>query len=264
MALELEARLDNLLSTVQREMADVDLFIPIPEREECPICMIPLPISDKDVTFMTCCGKDVCCGCTYKNMIAENKANRTPELEYKCAFCRQPAPDEPQKIKALKRLLKRNSPEAFMQMACEHSSGENVFQSDTKALEMYIRAAELGNAKALWSIGTYCYDGIAVEGDVPKSLQFFEAAAKKGNTIAHRKLAYVEETNGNMSRSIKHLTVAASAGCQESMDILMKMYRDELLSKEELTRILRAYQVSNDKMKSKDRDDAKGFFEGLF
>ena len=45
--------------------------------------MIPLPISDKDVTFMPCCGKDVCCGCTYKNMIAENKANRTPELEYR-------------------------------------------------------------------------------------------------------------------------------------------------------------------------------------
>ena len=40
--------------------------------------------------------------------------------------------------------MKRNHPEAFMQMASEHRSGANVFQSDTKALDMYIRAAELG------------------------------------------------------------------------------------------------------------------------
>ena len=93
-----------------------------------------------------------------------------------------------------------------------------------------------------------------------KSLQFHEAAAKKGNTIAHRKLAYLEETNGNKNRSIKHLTVAASAGCQESMDILMRLYKKEFVSKEDLTQTLRAYQTSNDLTKSKDRDDARAFY----
>jgi len=42
--LELEARLDNLLATAQTETADIDLLAPLPEREECPICLIPLPI----------------------------------------------------------------------------------------------------------------------------------------------------------------------------------------------------------------------------
>ena len=44
-SLELKARLDTLLSTAQAETADIDLFatIDIQEREECPICMIPLP-----------------------------------------------------------------------------------------------------------------------------------------------------------------------------------------------------------------------------
>ena len=43
-SLELEARLDNLLSTAQEETKDIDLFAPIPAREECPICLQILPI----------------------------------------------------------------------------------------------------------------------------------------------------------------------------------------------------------------------------
>lgn len=61
-SLELEARLDNLLSTAQTETADIDLFEPINEKEECPICMIPLLPADTDATFMYCCGKNVCNG----------------------------------------------------------------------------------------------------------------------------------------------------------------------------------------------------------
>jgi len=43
-----------------------------------------------------------------------------------------------------------------MRMATLYEEGNGVFQSDTKALEMYIRAAELGNANAYAGIGL-CY-----------------------------------------------------------------------------------------------------------
>ena len=59
-----------------------------------------------------------------------------------------------------------------------------------------------------------------------------------------------------MQTSIKHTKVAASAGDQDSMDGLMKAYRDKLIAKEELTQILRAHQTSSNEMKSKDRDEA--------
>ena len=84
-SLELEARLDNLLSTAQTETADIDLFAPIPEREECPICMIPFHIEEGGVIFMSCCGKNVCKGCICKNVITDDQAG----AEHKCAFCRQ-------------------------------------------------------------------------------------------------------------------------------------------------------------------------------
>ena len=88
--------------------------------------------------------------------------------------------------------------------------------------------------------------------NLSRVFEFLEIAAKKGNVLAHNMLA-VDDTQ----KSIKHRKVAASAGYQVSMDELMANYKDNLLSKEELTHTLRAFQTSNDLMKSKDRDDAR-------
>ena len=72
-SLELEARLNNLLSTAQTETADSDIFAPIPEREECPICLIPLPLVECEISFYACCGKSICRGCTWKHMLSDMK-----------------------------------------------------------------------------------------------------------------------------------------------------------------------------------------------
>jgi len=77
---------------------------------------------------------------------------------------------------------------------------------------------------------------------------------------AHQELARFHcWENEDIQLCIKHFKVAASAGDKESMDTLtlMKMYKDKLLSKENLTQALRAFQTSENAMKSKDRDDAR-------
>jgi len=243
--LELEARLDNLLSTAQEETKYIDIFAPIPEKEECPICMIPLPITRNEILFMSCCGKDICNGCVHKHIMTEMKKNK--QTEYKCAFCCQP----PQKsdIKALKRLMKKNNPHAFMAMAEKYVSGDDgVIQSETRSLEMRIRAAELGHTRAYLLIGEYYLEGNAVEHDYSKALVFWEIAAKKGEIHAHVQL-------------IEHMKVAASAGDQDSMDDLMTKYKEKFLSKDDITQTLRAFQASSNAIKSKDRDEAKAFFK---
>jgi len=146
-SLELEARLNNLLTTSLAETANIDLFASL-EKEECPICMIPMPFDESEVLFMTCCGKYVCHGCSYKRTIIDMK--------------------------------KKNG--------------------------------------VRWHI---------------------------------------------IKTSIEHLTVAASAGNKVSMDKLMKMYKKNALSKEDLTQTLRSFQTSSNEMKSKDRDDARAFLEML-
>jgi len=55
-----------------------------------------------------------------------------------------------------------------------------MLQSYTRALEMYICAAELGNAEAFEKIGSCYHTGIAVEEDKSKALEYWEVAAKKG------------------------------------------------------------------------------------
>ena len=159
-SLELEARLDNLLSTAQEETANVDLFAPIPEKEECPICMIPHPLKDTQGSiFHPCCGKIICGGCIYKSITRKVKDDSATKMEdFKCAFCRQKPPEND--IKALKKLMKKKNPHAFMKMAIRYKNGNHVLQSYTRALEMYICAAELGSANAFENIGTCYYRGL--------------------------------------------------------------------------------------------------------
>ena len=47
------------------ELLDKKLFKEPPPREECPICMLPLPYENKTVTFKSCCGKLICYGCIH-------------------------------------------------------------------------------------------------------------------------------------------------------------------------------------------------------
>ena len=248
--LELEARLDNLLSTAQEETADIDLFAAIPEREECPVCMMPHPLLEGETIFVPCCGKHICLGCIHKRALVEMKKG-IPTHKHKCAFCCQLTPKSG--VKALKKLMKKNNPLAFMVMAERYKEGDGVFQSDTKYLEMRICAAELGYADAFGSIGYHYSLGTAVVQDISKALDFWAVAAKKGSIYAHNLLSNFHRSNGNQE-SINHLKVAASAGHQQSMDDLMKAFKDKLLSKEELSQTLRAYQASHDKTKSKERD----------
>ena len=251
-SLELEARLDNLLRTAQTEMANIDLFAPIEEREECPICLIPLPLIEDEISFYACCGKNICGGCIHKQIATNIKKGLLDFHEYKCAFCRQP--ESINLIKAIKKQMKKNNPDAFMAMAREYIAGKDVIRSDTKAIEMYIRAAELGRAEAFGAIGSHYERGILKQ-DNSKALEFYEVGAKKGSVQAHKDLAHFAVTvSMDIQKSNNHLKVAASAGDKEAMDNLMTAYKHEEISKEELTQILRVFQSSSNEMKSKDRD----------
>ena len=217
-SLELEARLDNLLSTAQAETANIDLFAPITEREECPICLLPLPIIENESAFMQCCGKTICAGCVYRHFLTDikNGGGQCDDDSLKCAFCRQlPLPTNP--IKKVKKLMKKNHPEAFLQMADKYESGEGVLQSNTRALDLYTRSAELGFFEAFVHIGRHYYTGTVVEKDYSKVLAFYEVAAKKGSIYAHRWLALFHESERNEDQhKIGHLKVAASAGDKDS------------------------------------------------
>ena len=119
---------------------------------------------------------------------------------------------------------------------------------------MYIRAAELGKASIFVCIGRHYRDGLVVGEDRSKYRLCLEIAAKKGSIHGHRGLSNTETVSGNTETAVKHWRVAARAGCGYSMDNLMIAFRNNMLTKDELAQILRAFQSSRDALKSSDRD----------
>ena len=73
-----------------------DLWKPHPPTEECPVCMVPLPLDNAKSMYFACCGKTLCFACCDEHDRALHVTNRKrgkkklPPLEFTCAFCRIP------------------------------------------------------------------------------------------------------------------------------------------------------------------------------
>ena len=42
------------------ELREEKLFSNPPEREECPICFLPMPFEKEKFSYRACCGKEIC------------------------------------------------------------------------------------------------------------------------------------------------------------------------------------------------------------
>jgi len=64
---------DNNVDNIAEDICDLEtsdddeLFAEPPPKEDCPICMLPIPYStnmcEVATLFMPCCGKNICRGC---------------------------------------------------------------------------------------------------------------------------------------------------------------------------------------------------------
>ena len=79
------------------ELHDEALFKQPPPKEDCPICMLPLPSLYTGKRYKSCCGKDICSGCIHAVQIRDGAGL--------CPFCRNPTP--PTRPEGLKQYNKR-------------------------------------------------------------------------------------------------------------------------------------------------------------
>ena len=105
-----------------------------PSEEECPICMISLPINVNRSVFKLCCGKIICNGCMYAMEVSE-------ETKDFCAFCRKPPPNsDEENLKRTKNLVDKGNAEAFNHLAGLYSHGFNGLTQDyQKANELWLK-----------------------------------------------------------------------------------------------------------------------------
>ena len=188
-----------LMSSADDEVASTSLlFKHHPPRQECPICMLPLPLSDGMVTYQECCGKNICSGCFY----ADAAENNIRDI---CPFCRTSAhTSEVELIERFKKRAELDDAEAIYRLGYYYRRGVYGLPRDqNKALKLGLRAGKLGCAAAYCYVG-YAYDhGEGVEWDMKKGIYYYELAAMGGNVEARYNLGIWEARVGNMNRATR-------------------------------------------------------------
>ena len=99
------------------EIYDEALFKdPPPNTEECPICLLPLPLGN-EVSFQSCCGKRICDGCSFSMTLSRAKIEANSRGKTKaqlCAFCREPSTESDEEAVArAKKLIETQNDNAW-------------------------------------------------------------------------------------------------------------------------------------------------------
>ena len=121
------------------------------------------------------------------------------------------------------------------------------------ANELLRKAGELGCAGAYFNLGNSYSVGNGVEIAKKKAKHYYELAAMKGDVYARINLGCSEGQAGNDQRAIKHFILAARAGHEEALEGVNIGYKHGIVTKDEYANTLRAYQKSQDEMKSEMR-----------
>ena len=244
------------------ELKDERLYTQGQERSEddsCPICLLLIPLpKDSHSVFMVCCMKRVCNGC---HLAAQKRG-----MMHDCPFCRTTvASDDASMLVMAQKRVDAKDPQAIKflgDMYCRGVGG--VEQNVPRALELWREAAELGLSEAHFNLGNRYMngkisDGKGVTHHIAKGVRHWGMAAMKGNVEARCNLGYLELSNGNHERAIKHLLIAAKMGDKVALDYVKKMFGGGLATKEQYAEALKGYQAANVEMKSPERDEAKAF-----
>ena len=231
-----------------------------PPKEDCPICMVPIPYSigmcGVYTTYQPCCGKTLCKGCVEAARIEIEKGN----MKDSCAFCRVPNTYSDEKmLERVHKRMKLNDAEAFCWLGGVLWSGAitGFPQDKNKAVEYFIKAAKLGSCKAHNALALALYTGQGgVEHNDDKAFHHLKIAAIGGHEYARYKLGTVERNNGNTDLAVKHLIASARAGYVEALKEVGKGYKHGFVTKDEYASTLQAYQDSIDEVKSEQRSIA--------
>jgi len=235
------------------ELHDEKLFKqPPPKEEDCPICFQLLPMLNTGRGYYTCCGKTICSGCIHAVHMVDD--------EEKCPFCRTPAPDDEENIRRLKKRIELGDDVAIYGLGCYYSNRKyGLHQNYAKALELWHRAAEMGNIESYHNIGDAYLHGRGVQRDMKKARHYWEIAAMAGDVDVRFNLGVSEKNAGKMDRALKHWMLGVRGGQSDSLAAVKGLFTNGHATKEDYTKALRARQEYLDEIKSVQRDEAVAF-----
>ena len=254
-----EVQAATFKSINEEEIKNKKLFQDPPPKEDCSICMLPMPFAGEldgrfRFDYQCCCGKRVCSGC----IDAAKVEIRKGKMKDLCPLCREPrTPTFKEDMKRCKKRMKLKDAHAFYVMGDQYYNGRwGLPQHLSKACELWKQAAELGSVHAHCGLGDAYSRGAGVEQDGKKARYHFEIAAMGGHENARHALGSIEEVSGNRRLGMYHVMFAARSGYELSMKAVGEAYKigEEYkvgyVTKDEYAATLRAYKESYDEMES--------------
>lgn len=153
--------------------------------------------------------------------------------------------------------MENNNAYAMGFAANHYLAGSKGFPRDAKkAMELLLKAGELGNDLAHCKLGDIYDTGTEVEKDVNKARHYWGLAAIGGNLLARFNLGVSYSYAADIDRAFKHFMIGAKAGHEESLTALRNGCKTGLITKNEYTEGLLAYQKHREDVKSIMRDEA--------
>ena len=233
---------------------DYKLFAEPPPRTECAICTVMMPHqslkSCDEIMYLPCCGQQICAACRY----------RLPCQS--CPFCTKPAPRNHREIQELLfDRIDNNDPWAMISVGALYSSGLHGIPVDhVKSVQMYQRAADLGNSSAHYHLGLLYNtggEGVAQQ-DKKKAIYHWQQAAMMEHEDARIELGIFDaKENDNPDRAMRHFIMAAKLGSDNALETVKDGYRNGIVKKDDLAIALRGWKASKDEVSDKFRDQLR-------
>ena len=251
--------IDGITESIDKMViSDDKLFADPPPKEDCPICMLPMPyaggICGVRTAYQPCCGKIICTGC----MHAVDGEIKKGSIKRSCSMCRVPIPSSKKELlNRFKRRLKMNDAAAihtFSNVNLRRTLG--LSQDSKEIFDMNLKAAELGSIRAHDSVAKSYLGGVGVEQDIGKAKYHLRMSAMGGCETARYCLGVYDEFDGKMDLAMKHYMIAAKSGEDDALKKVGEGYKAGHVTKDEYASTLRAHKVTHDEMKSKQRTDA--------
>ena len=223
-----------------------------PLRDECPICMRPLPIHPGLQNYYACCGKTLCAACKH-----QCKCNN-------CAFCREPMADSDEVILAqLRKGVERKDPTAMFEMGNNYGFGtltdaygllEPLDQA--KGIDLLRQSGDLGCSMALCRLGQFHAGGNwGLEQNEEEGLKYFTKAAEAGDVRARDHIGRKEARKGDNIAAMRYWRLSAAGGYTPPIGDLIGCFEDGLLHHGDLAETLQVMYRSRAEMRSEERDE---------
>ena len=207
---------------------DSSLFDEPPPRPDCDICFLPMTFHVCHRMSLPCCGNEICGGCFYRLYVGVDD-------DGPCPFCRSSSTVVEKMLPRLEERVKRGDARAMVHLAMYYEGGGVELSVDSdRILDLYRRAAALGNAEACYFLGVKHAKGILVVRDEEKARKYFILAIKKGHILARYRLGTLEYVSNNVDLAVRHWRASAAAGCAASIKGLARCLRRGVISEASL------------------------------